>query len=358
MRDVDWSRLEHAYGPAVDTPRHLAALLGHDRDAVEKALEHLDVAVLHQGVAYSATAPVVLVVAGYLDELAVEPAVRDSLLEFLGWVAEATVDIEHGQHGQHGRGLLPNLHKALVTTYQSVYAYVDAENADLRTTATAAAVSYARCTPLSEERPVLGALLRQRIAAGEKRAWYVAKLVALGAPVADYLDDPEFDVQVTAALAPGLADHPNATEILIRGLTHAAGTGTLPVLPANDPLQEYANSFIDPDPWRGYSLTELIAASTRRVRDFERIAEPAAQLVRTASWTGADRTWGPLVRAAFHPGYRTGAPLTVSQRLVLGALLDNPELWAPNDGNAALVFRQAGLPRDRDRCTQILNTTH
>ncbi len=42
---------------------------------------------------------------------------------------------------------------------------------------------------------------------------------------------------------------------------------------------------------------------------------------------------------------------------MLGALLDNPNLWAPNDGNAALVFKQAGLPRDRDRCRQILDAT-
>jgi hypothetical protein len=144
-------------------------------------------------------------------------------------------------------------------------------------------------------------------------------------------------------------------------LVHAAGTGSgganFPVLPASDTLLEYANSFIDPNPWRGYSLAELIAALIRQIRDFERIAEPAAQLVRTASWTGADRTWGPLVRAAFQPGYRAGAPLTHSQRLMLGALLDNPDLWAPNDGNAGLVFKQAGLPRNRDRCRQILDAT-
>jgi hypothetical protein len=79
--------------------------------------------------------------------------------------------------------------------------------------------------------------------------------------------------------------------------------------------------------------------------------------VRTASWTGADRTWGPLVRAAFQPRYRTGATLSNSQRLILGALLDNSELWTPNDGNAALVFKQAGLPRDRDQCQQIFDTT-
>jgi hypothetical protein len=355
---VDWARLDHAYGRAVDTPRHLAALLGDDPDAVTRALEHLDVAVLHQGHVYPATAPVVCVVAGYLDEMAVEPGVRDSLLEFLGWAADAAYHLERGRYD---RELLPDLHDALVTTYHAVHRYVDAENADLRTTAITAAVSYARCAPLLDRRPALGTLLRRRIADGEKRGWYVAQLVALGERVAGYLDDADFDVRVTAALAPQLAEHPDATEILIAGLVHAAaGTGpagpVFPVAPASDPLLEYANSFLDPNPWRGYSLAELIAAVIGRVRDFERIAEPAAQLVRTASWTGADRTWGPLARAAFQPGYRAGRPLTRAQRLILGALLDNPDLWAPNDGNATLVFKQAGLPRDRDRCRHILDT--
>jgi hypothetical protein len=333
--------------------------VGDDQSAITHALEHLEIAVLHQGHAYPATAPVVRVVAGYLDEMAVGPRVRNCLLEFLGWAAEATFDIERSEYD---RGLLPGLHEALVTTYHSVYAYVDAEDPDLRTTATTAAVSYARCAPLRDQRPVLGGLLRRRIADGEKRAWYVAKLTAIGARVTDYLDDPEFDVRVTAALAPEMADRADGTEILIAGLAHAAAdTGpagaNFPVPRAGDALLDYANSFIDPNPWRGYSLAELITALIGRVRDFERIAEPAAQPVRVASWTGADRTWGPLVRAAFQPAYRAGVALTRAQRLMLRALLDNPNLWAPNDGNATLVFKQAGLPRDRDQCRQILDAT-
>ncbi|MEU5950495.1 hypothetical protein ABZ793_33835 [Micromonospora sp. NPDC047465] len=65
----------------MDTPRHLAALLGDDQGAIMQAPGHLDVAVLHQGHAYPATAPVVRELAGYLDEMAVGPGVRDCLLE-------------------------------------------------------------------------------------------------------------------------------------------------------------------------------------------------------------------------------------------------------------------------------------
>ena len=64
-----------------------------------------------------------------------------------------------------------------------------------------------------------------------------------------------------------------------------------------------------------------------------------------------------MVRAAFHTGYSAGASLTRAQRLMIGAPLDNPDLWVPNDGNATLVFKRAGLLRDRDRCRQILDAT-
>jgi hypothetical protein len=341
----------------VDTPHHLEALLSGDEAAVAEALEHLYVAVLHQGNTYSATPPVIRIVAGYLDEMAVAPAVREDLLYFLASAAQSTFEIEHSEYY---RRLLPDLQAALAATYHSVSAYADASGPDLRTAATEAAVSYARCSPLREHRPALGALVRQRITDGDKRAWHVAKLIELSESVTGYLDDSEFEVRITAALAPEMAHRADATEILIAGLEEAAGIGSsanFPVESASDPLLEYANSLIDPDPWRGYTLAELIAVTIRRVNDFALIAEPAAQLVRTASWTGANTTWGPLVIAAFHPGYRKGATLTGSQRLIVSALLDNPGLWRPKDGNAGLVFKQAGLPRDRNQCTQLLNST-
>lgn len=350
--DVDWARLRHAYGRATDTPRHLAALAGDDQHAIDEALDHLEIAVLHQGFPYPAAVPVVHVVAGYLDEMAVRPAVRGPLLTFLGWTAEATFHLEDGRHGQD---ILDDLHEALVATYHSVYAYVDAEDLELRTTATAAALSYARCAPLRDQRPVLDGVLRRRIAQGERRSWYVAELVAIDADVTGYLDDPESDVRVAAALAPRLADRADGTDILVAALVRAAADTRPAPAGTGDTLLDYANSFLDPDPWRGYSLAGLIAAVTGRVRDFERIAAPAAQLVRTASWTGADRTWGPLVRAAFRPAYRAGAALTPAQRLILEALLANPDLWSPTDGNASLVFKQAGLPRDRESCQRLLD---
>jgi len=114
-----------------------------------------------------------------------------------------------------------------------------------------------------------------------------------------------------------------------------------------------AASLIDSDGWWGYSLAELVAAAVARVDDFDRIAAAAAGIVRIASWTGFDRTWGPLVHRAFPTPYRAGTPLTDAQRLILGALIDNPHLWYPTNGSVALVFKHAGLPHDRGQCQHI-----
>jgi len=70
---VDWSELDHAYGPATDTPGHLYALEFGDATERWAALGHLDTAVLHQGFPSSATAPALRAVAALLAEGRAQP---------------------------------------------------------------------------------------------------------------------------------------------------------------------------------------------------------------------------------------------------------------------------------------------
>lgn len=56
MSDVDWSRLGHAYGDASDVPALLRALLSHNHDHRDFALELLFQTVWHQGTVYSCSA--------------------------------------------------------------------------------------------------------------------------------------------------------------------------------------------------------------------------------------------------------------------------------------------------------------
>ncbi len=336
IASFDWGRLRHAYGRATDTPGHLAALHGVDQEAVHTAVEHLDTAVLHQGFASSATAPAARVVASLVDRSAVEPGTRDILVQFLGWVAQATVHAE-GNEAHFGQ-YLPALRETLEQTFQTVWAFVGADNPDLRMIATTAAVWHARTETLAHRRPVVAALLRERVADGEHRSWHVGYLAKLDGEVAEYLTDVDPDVRIVAALAPSMAGRADATAIIVEALAreHAeAGTG----LPAGD--------------WRGYSLTDLVKAVVDRVTDFDSIADSAAGIVRAASWTGFDRTWGPLVLTAFRGRQDSAQPLSATQRTILGALLENRQLWERRNGSVGLVFKTAHLPHDPVACRRI-----
>ncbi|MFE9193498.1 hypothetical protein ACFYL6_28260 [Micromonospora sp. NPDC007208] len=87
---TEYAALLHAYGLAVDTPGHLAALVGDDPVARARAIEHLWSAIIHQGTPWTATPPVALDVAALLaDPLVTDPGLRAELLNFLAAVAEA-----------------------------------------------------------------------------------------------------------------------------------------------------------------------------------------------------------------------------------------------------------------------------
>lgn len=86
----DTRPLLHAYGLAIDTPRHLAALTSEDAVARSAALYHLQSAVIHQGTPWPATGPV----AQYLAALVAEgsllnPDVQSVVLDVLHQIQDA-----------------------------------------------------------------------------------------------------------------------------------------------------------------------------------------------------------------------------------------------------------------------------
>jgi hypothetical protein len=87
MEDVDWSGLFHAVGPACDTPRHLAALLGDDAKAFVDGYSHLwSTTLRREGKAWPATAPTALLVAELLDNPLLgpdDPSLPDAMLAYL-----------------------------------------------------------------------------------------------------------------------------------------------------------------------------------------------------------------------------------------------------------------------------------
>jgi hypothetical protein len=82
---VDWSAVEHAYGPAVDTPRHLQALATGDAKARKAALAKLEETIHHQTETYPASAAAVpFLVALVLDR---EYPERTAVLQLVAGLA-------------------------------------------------------------------------------------------------------------------------------------------------------------------------------------------------------------------------------------------------------------------------------
>ncbi|MEV0335727.1 hypothetical protein [Nocardia sp. NPDC050717] len=332
LDEIDWGSLDHAYGRATDTPAHLAALTSADPSAREAALDHLDGALLHQGFPASATAPAVRVLAGLLAFEELAPDVRLALLEFLGWVADATTS---AARARQFADLVDALQQAVAESYPVVVGFLDHAEPAVRERAVYAAVSSVKTPAPAQQRPVLAARLHTRAKADTaERAWWVRRLSDLDDATEQYLTDPDPAVRVCAALAACLADNAAATETIVAALTHAADHGL--------------------DHRAPYRLGELIGAALVRVDRFERIAAPAQAIIRDADWTGFGSTWGPLLLAPFDPPCDHRGHLSRTQRDILAAAVANPRLWNPRNGSCSLVFQRAGLPFHRESCARIV----
>jgi hypothetical protein len=82
---IDWGKLTHAYGPALDVPIDLRRLAGTDRKRRGAALGQLWASLCHQGTIYDATAAAV----PFLVKIAAHPAFpeRGDVLELLNEIA-------------------------------------------------------------------------------------------------------------------------------------------------------------------------------------------------------------------------------------------------------------------------------
>jgi tetratricopeptide (TPR) repeat protein len=79
--EIPWATLQHAYGPAVDTPRHLRLLLADDEQVRDDALDLLGESLLREDTVYPATVPAVRAIRRLVGDERV-PA-RHRLIAFL-----------------------------------------------------------------------------------------------------------------------------------------------------------------------------------------------------------------------------------------------------------------------------------
>jgi hypothetical protein len=333
MDEIDWASLEHAYGPATDTPAHLSALSSTDPKTRADAVRHLDTAVLHQGFPYSATAPATAVVAGLLAGGAITSEVQTELVEFLGGVASATRTAEQQDDFAD---LVAPLQQVIRTTYALLVRLLDDPGSTVRKAAVLALVAHVETRALADKRSDLIALLSGWTSTpSDDRALWVRLTGEMGGDTRPFLDDSDEQVRICAALAPNLASNDSATDIIVSALAKMAD---------------------DPVLYPGlYGIETLIEAALGRV-DIERIVEPAATIVRRANKMGFWTTWGPLLLAAFPVPYGRMTALSPAQREILSAVVANTRIWDYTIANSGLVFRQAGLPFDRVACAQIAST--
>ncbi|MEV4823160.1 hypothetical protein [Micromonospora sp. NPDC049274] len=356
---TEYATLLHAYGLAVDTPGHLAALAGDDPAARARALEHLWSAIIHQGTPWTATPPAALEVAALLsDPRVTDPGLRAELLNFLAAVAEAgrmteglsepdfdvnAVLAEVLRDGDEeaiweDERLPDALYlRAVLGCQQIVPALLATATAALSDPSpqvrAAAAYTIGACGRGDASR------LEQlaEAAAPDERAALVLAIGDLGIAPRRHLQDPHPGVRACAALAPALAGDPAATAELLAALDDPTAaddwfTNRPPQLPTR---------------MRFF----LLAAAIDRLPAPDPLLPAAVRLAGVATAHTCDQDWGLLLRT-FFAGY-AGGPLTAVQRAYLSALTANLDLWDPTHGNAALAFRDAGLPYDRETCRAL-----
>ncbi|MFE3168396.1 hypothetical protein [Streptomyces sp. NPDC059224] len=258
--DVDWSGLFHASGPASDTPRHLAALLGEDVRASVDGYSHLWSATLRrEGKAWPATAPTAMLVADLLDNPLLgldDPSLPDAMLAYLygvgaaadlgdqateirarvqdrapelrGWTVEYVAADADGRARmwQDGTGLGELvLDQAALACFdvvpvllQRALPYLASERARRRTCAAAAVGVLARHPAASAQRSeLLKQLTSMALVADSSHdlATMVIAIGHLGGDTRPWLTDPHAGIRVCAALAPDRAANDTAEHVLM-----------------------------------------------------------------------------------------------------------------------------------------------
>ncbi|MFG2059258.1 hypothetical protein ACGFI9_35100 [Micromonospora sp. NPDC048930] len=294
-----------------------------DAEARAAALDHLDIAVLHQGFPETATAPAVRAVTALLADGRAHRDTVESLLEFLG---DAALSVTSLADDRYFAEILPDLADAVAQAYPVVLPLLAASPPDRALFRAENLVAIAQLASLADRREELAVLVLRWSERGVgPQAQWMGCLGQLGVDLYDRLTDPDPGVRLRAALAH--EDNSRSRELIVAALAELPPPG----------LHQY----------------ELVAAAIRVAADFNAIATAACRVASRDSWAGFDNGWGALVRFAFPTPYGKHRPLTEPQRALLRALINNDTLWDPTNGSCGLVFKQAGLPHSRSACRRL-----
>ncbi|MBC6469681.1 hypothetical protein [Actinomadura alba] len=382
---TDWSRLSHAYGPAIDTPGHLRRLVGDDEDGWSEAIGHLFGSVTHQSSIYPATAPVALVVAGLLPDPRLarlvpskwrEPEpIRAHLLGFLSAVAEGTEpdrtedqlwDAYCGprdadpddpwssssdpESGRMDFQAILDCRTIAPALLQPVLGCLRDDDVVVRVAAADTAAALIQVPTLTSRRAEIIEKLEWIVRVADdyyERAKVLLELGRLGAVDRVFLADPHPGIRLCAATASNMIDDRNATREIMDALIDP------------DAVPDWYPDFnllLFNDPWN-----LLVDHAIRRTEDFDELLPVALSLVARATRESGDSDWGPLLEAAFPEPFSETGSLTDAQRAYLHALIANEDIWRPvpppktplenpweTGKRPDYLFARVGLPYDRD----------
>ncbi|MGW6396489.1 HEAT repeat domain-containing protein [Streptomyces sp. NPDC055103] len=239
LEHTTWAVLEHAYGPAQDTPLRLVQLLDEDPEAQAGALDMLDMSVLHQESLYSATARAALYVAAVLndprtmtihDNYAAGDGsprpLRAALLEWLGMIADSAA---YGETTGEDDGNDPRDTEAVRAVrgliYDAVLPHLRATDPTVREAALGATSALLQSPGLANRIPETTRVLRGLVAESSDRRERAAAVLTIGAwgeDTTSWLADSDPAVRACAALSPGCSGNAEATRVVLEALLDPA----------------------------------------------------------------------------------------------------------------------------------------
>ncbi|KOG45730.1 hypothetical protein ADK75_30210 [Streptomyces virginiae] len=366
IEGTDWAALEHAYGPAQDTPLRLVQLMDEDPEVQAGALGLLDMSVLHQESLYSATAPAALCIAAVLNDPRTlthhedystwddrPRPLRAALLDWLGQVADSAAYSETtGEDDGNAPGVTAAVRAVRGMIQDAVAPHLLAPDPTVRAAALNATTALLQAPELAGRIAETTQTLRRLLVQSTDRRERAATILTIGAwgqHTTDWLTDPDPAIRACAALSPGCENNPQATQTILDALL--------------DPVA-IDSWFLEPtptDPWAGDPLPHvdgrlrhaLLAAAIDRTHDFEELLPVALASVPLCSNLTIDKDWGPLLAAAFPSGHDQRVELTPAQHRYLQALTDHDVCWRYTH-LITTWFDNVGLPAHRASIKALL----
>jgi tetratricopeptide (TPR) repeat protein len=362
--DIDWSKLEHAYGPATDVPALLRALL--DDEEREGAMHALHGNIFHQSTRYQATPHAVPFIVEIVNDASLSRATREAALTLLtnvtaGWLSPNTGPFNADGGPEQARpGAAPfecdtsleirrAIDAAAAKAIVSVRALLDHDAPSLR----ARAASFLALFRTRAQDAEIVHALERRLAREEVPQVRTAIAFALGHVL------PLGNDSLRALLAPnehGAVRAMSAILLARRGARdELVSDALMSSLDAGDDVDEVFTSTP--------VTTEGVAGEAARAIGLlgagARVLPRLTEKLRTVSGFEAVNLLEAALSACFPgdaPAPADAAALTEPQRSLLSALVQNDEgFWSV--GNALNVLMDRGLPSMREEMASFLGVT-